>query len=113
MYRWKELGQAISNRRAELAFSQFDLCARVKETDPTGKGVSGRTLSEIENGKARPTPKTLIRLDRGLGWPVGSCRRILMGELAPRTDPGPALEDRVAVLEDRWDRLAEGLSGAA
>ena len=62
-----ELGEKLRKARLEAGMSQRELCA--------GE-VTRNMLSQIENGSARPSMKTLAFFARQLGKPVSYFLRI-------------------------------------
>lgn len=70
-YDLERFGRILRARREELGIQQEDL-------DRFG-GPSSTTLSQLERGITRPSPKTLRKLDTGLRWVSGSARRTLEG----------------------------------
>lgn len=67
------LGDAVRNYRQLL---------RAKQTDITERGgPSDATIRNLERYVGKPVSRgTLIKLDRGLGWPQGTALKILDGD---------------------------------
>lgn len=106
------LAQAIADRRRELGLTQQDLSERTRELDPRDKGVSPRTIGNIEQvAGTRPQPGTVRLLDAALEWPLGTVEAILRGEEPPREVGDAAritrLEERVAQLTATVDDLVD------
>lgn len=66
------LAELLKRERSEKGWSQAELARRC--------GLSASTVGEIERQRNQlPSPETLDKLDRGLGWDVDTCDTILRG----------------------------------
>ncbi|MGO4649144.1 helix-turn-helix domain-containing protein [Nocardia sp. 2YAB30] len=66
------LAEMIKRERVEKGWSQTDLARRC--------GLSPSTVGEIERQRnPLPSPETLDKLDRGLGWGADTCDTVLRG----------------------------------
>jgi transcriptional regulator with XRE-family HTH domain len=69
---WSHLAQLIKDRRLELGLTQAQV--------HSAGGPAPATLYLLENGgRTSFSPQILRRLERVLGWRVGSIRRVLAG----------------------------------
>lgn len=98
------LADAIEGRLAILGWSQSDLQRETVRHDPKGRGLSQRTVWSVASAEAKnPDNRTLATIDRALGWPLGTCAKVLTtGAGSPADEPGaytePELQLRVEEL---------------
>ena len=81
--RWSEMGRAIRERRLRQPFTLIELADRA--------GLSQPFLSQVENGRARPSMASLYRIASALG----TTPQALFG------GPAPAAQPTVALAADR------------
>jgi len=107
----QELSRAVRAERQAQGLTQRDLAQRA--------GISPLTVIAAEKGEVEPRPLTLNRLDRGLGWELGTASSILaMTGVAPPPgsvrSPAPVPEhnaeptellERLARIEAKIDAL--------
>lgn len=98
------LAKAILDRRKFLGMSQVDL-VRVS-------GLSDTTVRGLE--RAQPTARaprmtTSSRIERALGWPVGTISDILNGQSAPAPElvEHPDVRTELAAIHQQVDALQE------
>jgi transcriptional regulator with XRE-family HTH domain len=84
---WRRLADYVVARRVALGL-------RDRRALATATGVTERTLGKLENGH-RVSASTLGAIENRLGWPPGSCRRILAGE-EPVPGTGPLGDEEAA-----------------
>jgi len=103
---YARLARHVRARREELNMTQ-------NEVQMAG-GPSAAAVRYIEAGKeARPTARTMIALERALGWEHGSVMAILEGgepviaAEQPTPAPAPATEDTEASVRALRNMLAE------
>ena len=77
--RWSEMGRAIRERRLRQPFTLIELADRA--------GLSQPFLSQVENGRARPSMASLYRIASALG----TTPQALFGGQAPAAQPTVAL----------------------
>ena len=111
---WDAVGQAITNRLAEVQMTQLELAG--------ASGVSPATIREIQYNKLarRRSPRTLAALSEALSWPANYLSQVLAGEIAqphPDESADPLLKEITAVhdelrdLRERVAQLEDRLSG--
>src|SRR5690606_25200823 len=82
------LGSRVRQRRLELGLTQRDAAMAA--------GVSDQTWLNVERG-TKVRDRTLVGVDRALGWQAGSAQRVAEGgEPVEERRPTRALEERVA-----------------
>jgi transcriptional regulator with XRE-family HTH domain len=106
---WTAVGNAITERLAELAMQQKDLA--------TKSGVSVAAIREIQRGtERRRHPRVLREISVALGWPANRLEDVLQGrqpdEQPPKvgalTDESAAFLAKLAfVLEHRLGQVVE------
>jgi transcriptional regulator with XRE-family HTH domain len=106
---WTAVGNAITERLAELAMQQKDLA--------TKSGVSVAAIREIQRGtERRRHPRVLREISEALGWPANRLEDVLHGRQAdeqPRkaealTSESAAFLAKLAfVLEHRLGQVVE------
>ena len=94
------LGEKIRTARAEAGLTQRQLC---------GEEITRNMLSQIENGSARPSMKTLMYLARKLGKPVGY---FLEEEAVVSPNAQRMARARLAFDEGRMQEVLEELKNA-
>lgn len=90
----KNLGERIRRRREQLELSLREV------TEPTG--MSTTTWIKAEHGETSPLGTTLVKFDRALGWPRGTCEAILAGEPVTSDDPEKPEPDDTVGSAVRW-----------
>lgn len=88
---WVRLGTLV--RRARNA-TQESAEVFVKRA-----GISIKTLYRLEAGEKPARPRTLVAIDRGFGWPLGTTEDILAGADLPATPIKPERPKTRAELE--------------
>jgi len=113
----QQLAQAVRAERRAQGLTQRELSQRA--------GISPLTVIAVEKGEVEPRSLTLNRLDRGLGWELGTASSILANEgvapppgsgrpVASASEPEPDLADlvkRVTRIEAKLDALLALVAG--
>lgn len=82
----QRLGREVRQRRIKLGLTQEEVAER--------GGPSTTTQTGIERADTpTPSPSTLKKLDKGLGWITGSARALLYQGAEPREVPSSDLGD--------------------
>lgn len=100
--RARALGEAISQRMRYLGLSHEEAARQSTDHDPSGKGLSKRSITAAARGERPkgPHPRTAGILERLLGWPTGTVAHVLEGGDAPAADdhPLPTVRDEISEL---------------
>lgn len=81
------LGDAVARRLRYLSLSHHDAARASQQYDPSGKGLSARTITAIVSGERRQVhPRTAGLLEQTLNWPVGTVPHVLEGGDPPDED---------------------------
>jgi DNA-binding XRE family transcriptional regulator len=93
---WQRLGDAVSARRSELGETRAAIAHAA--------GISPTTLYQLEKARqAGFDDRTLLAVERVLGWRPGSVQRVLEGGSAVlQRDPD------FTAIEQVWEKLAPG-----
>lgn len=74
---WVRLGRLIRRARSAMQESPEVFVERA--------GISIKTLYRLEAGQVPARTRTLVAIDRGFGWPLGTTEDILAGADLPAT----------------------------
>lgn len=85
----------VRQRRLALDLSQRDAAARGR--------ISNQTWLNVENGRGA-NARSLVQIERALGWPEGTIDAILAGDELP-AEAAPDLRAKVESLETEVARL--------
>lgn len=94
-----ELGEKIKQVRLNMGLSQRQLC---------GDALTRNMLSQIENGSARPSMKTLGYLAERLGKPISY---FLEAQAVTSPNEGCIAEARAALGAENWEKMRSALDG--
>jgi len=112
----QQLAQAVRAERQAQGLTQRELSQRA--------GMSPLTVIAVEKGEVEPRSLTLNRLDRGLGWELGTASSILAGKgvapppgsghpvaLVSGSEPETDLAKRLTRIEAKLDALLALVAG--
>lgn len=107
----ERLGRAVAERLQQLSLSQRAAAEASKAHDPSGKGLSFRTITSIVAGATSPQPRSLGILERTLGWPQGMAQSILEGGEPPGPEDfnSPGQRWRIVELEGQVLQMRQEL----
>jgi len=96
------LGRLLRERRQHLGLTQSQVQAR--------GGPSVVTVGQLERGQAGdPRGLTMSGMERALGWPTGTIRRVLAGG---QSEPVAVTADDAAYVSSRPDPRARAVADA-
>lgn len=102
--RWRNIGDAVTARARELAFSQADLVR--------ASGVSDATVRRVMRGEdGNYRADRLAKISQALGWGPHGIERMIAGK--EPDDVRASTDDRVTTLEREVTELREAMDGVA
>lgn len=114
------LAHHVRDRMAELGHTVKSVADHTATVDPTGRGLTGRTITHMRTGSERNyDPRTMRLVELALEWGPGTIQGLIDGTLEEpqpldeRDNPTVAeLTREVRDLRQRMDRLTKSLTRA-